>query len=136
MNHKSYTFDIDDWEVVPDTSNNVENRYIENAFIENIYNENWYNNDIHTKFLKLNLDNTILDNTILDNKILDNKILDNTILDNTILDNKQIIKDVWEDKNIKEIIENAKKSWNEKIYNNEIQKEYIKNKFTKKRKMS
>ena len=131
MNHKSYTFDIDDWEVVPDTSNNVENRYIENAFIENIYNENWYNNDIHTKFLKLNLDNTILDNTILDNKILDN-----TILDNKILDNKQIIKDVWEDKNIKEIIENAKKSWNEKIYNNEIQKEYIKNKFTKKRKMS
>ena len=116
MNHKSYTFDIDDWEVVPDTSNNVENRYIENAFIENIYNENWYNNDIHTKFLKLNLDN----------KILDNKILDN----------KQIIKDVWEDKNIKEIIENSKKSWNEKIYNNEIQKEYIKNKFTKKRKMS
>jgi hypothetical protein len=131
MNHKSYTFDIDDWEVVPDTSNNVENRYIENAFIENIYNENWYNNDIHTKFLKLNLDNTILDNTLLDNTILDNKILDNKILDN-----KQIIKDVWEDKNIKEIIENAKKSWNEKIYNNEIQKEYIKNKFTKKRKMS
>jgi hypothetical protein len=131
MNHKSYTFDIDDWEVVPDTSNNVENRYIENAFIENIYNENWYNNDIHTKFLKLNLDNTLLDNTILDNTILDN-----TILDNTILDNKQIIKDVWEDKNIKEIIENAKKSWNEKIYNNEIQTEYIKNKFTKKRKMS
>ena len=126
MNHKSYTFDIDDWEVVPDTSNNVENRYIENAFIENIYNENWYNNDIHTKFLKLNLDNALLDN----------KILDNTILDNKILDNKQIIKDVWEDKNIKEIIENAKKSWNEKIYNNEIQKEYIKNKFTKKRKMS
>ena len=131
MNHKSYTVDIDDWEVVPDTSNNVENRYIENAFIENIYNENWYNNDIHTKFLKLNLDNTILDNTLLDNTILDNKILDNKILDN-----KQIIKDVWEDKNIKEIIENAKKSWNEKIYNNEIQKEYIKNKFTKKRKMS
>jgi len=126
MNHKSYTFDIDDWEVVLDTSNNVENRYIENAFIENIYNENWYNNDIHTKFLKLNLDNTLLDN----------KILDNTLLDNKILDNKHIIKDVWEDKNIKEIIENAKKSWNEKIHNNEIQKEYIKNKFTKKRKMS
>ncbi len=104
MNHKSYTFDIDDWEIVYDKPTDIEYKYIENSFIDNIYNENWCS-DINNKLLKLNLKT----------------------------------KEVWEDKNIKEIIEDAKKSWNEKIQNeknNGIEREYIKNKFTKKRKIS
>lgn len=106
MNHKSYTFDIDDWEIIDNKSNNAEYRYIENKFIENIYNENWCS-DINNKLLKLNLEN----------------------------------KEVWEDKNIKDIIKDAKKSWNEKLQNNEIQNdkiqnEFYQNKYTKKRKIS
>ena len=111
MNHKSYTFDIDDWEIVYDKPNNKEYRYIENSFIDNIYNENWCS-DINNKLLKLNLKT----------------------------------KEVWEDKNIKEIIEDAKKSWNEKLHNEELQNDklhfenihnvFYQNKYTKKRKIS
>jgi len=101
MNNNSYTYDIDDWEIVSDKPNNIEYRYIENTFIENIYNENWYS-DINNKLLTLNLDN-----------------------------NQLINKEVWENKNIKDIIENAKKGWNKKIQNDKVQ-----NKFTKKRKIS
>ena len=100
MNHKSYTFDIDDWEIISDT-NTIENKLIETQFIEN-----WYN-DINNTLLELKLEN----------------------------------KEVWEDKNIKDIIKDAKKSWNEKIKNNEIQKDknqnnFVQNTYTKKRKIS
>ncbi len=100
MNHKSYTFDIDDWEIISDT-NTIENQLIETQFIEN-----WYN-DINNTLLELKLEN----------------------------------KEVWEDKNIKDIIKDAKKSWNEKIKNNEIQKDknqnnFVQNTYTKKRKIS
>lgn len=100
MNHKSYTFDIDDWEIISDT-NAIENQLIETQFIEN-----WYN-DINNTLLELKLEN----------------------------------KEVWEDKNIKDIIKDAKKSWNEKIKNNEIQKDknqnnFVQNTYTKKRKIS
>lgn len=94
MNHKSITYDIDDWEII--SENKIEYRYIENTYIENIYNENWYSN-INDKLLTLNLQN----------------------------------KEVLEDKKIKDIIEDAKKSWNDKIQNNIKQNEY-----TKKRKIS
>ena len=94
MNHKSITYDIDDWEII--SENKIEYRYIENTYIENIYNENWYSN-INDKLLTLNLQN----------------------------------KEVLEDKKIKDIIEDVKKSWNDKIQNNIKQNEY-----TKKRKIS
>jgi hypothetical protein len=91
MNHKSITYDIDDWEVISNKSNNIEYRYIENRYIENIYNENWCDN-INNTLLLLNLDN----------------------------------KENWRDKDIKNIIKDAKKSWNEKIKKNNITNENIK----------
>lgn len=100
MNNKSYTYDIDDWEVVP---NNIDAPYIESKHIENIYNKNWYD-IINQKLERLNVSN-----------------------------NKT---DVWGNKNIKEIIENAKQSWNEIILNNNTKNEHIQNKYTKKRKIS
>lgn len=103
MNNKSYTFDIDDWEVVSD---NLDKPYIESTHIENIYNENWYD-IINQKLEQLNVNN-----------------------------NKKHKKDVWGDKNIKEIIENAKQSWNNIILNNNVKNEYIQNNHTKKRKIS
>ena len=110
MNNKSYTFDIDDWEIVYD--NNKDNQLIETQFNETQFNEtqlietqfieNWYN-DINNTLLKLKLVN----------------------------------KEVWEDKNIKDIIKDAKKSWNVKLNNqNKNENKFYQNKYTKKRKIS
>lgn len=110
MNNKSYTFDIDDWEIVYDNNKDnqlietqfIETQFIETQLIETQFIENWYN-DINNTLLKLKLEN----------------------------------KEVWEDKNIKDIIKDAKKSWNEKLNNqNKNENEFYQNKYTKKRKIS
>lgn len=117
MNKKSYTYDIDDWEVLSNTTNSPiqscssPKTYIESIHIENIYNENWYD---------------IFNNNISKLNISDNQ----NISDNKILHNQNLYEE--EEKNLKEIIKNAKVSWNThtKIKNKKYKRRFFKRKMS------
>ena len=79
-----------------------------------------------------------IENSFIDNIYNENWCSD---INNKLLKLNLKTKEVWEDKNIKEIIEDAKKSWNEKIQNEKLQNNkmhfvFYQNKYTKKRKIS
>lgn len=132
MNQNSHTYDIDDWEIINDSSfmsseNNISNlelnKFIESLHIENIYNENWYD------ILNQNLSNLTINNN---NKLSTSNITSNTtqnIESNNISNttSNYIYNDecklyIWDEKNVKEIIKEAKISWNNKLKNKKYKK--------------
>jgi|LauGreDrversion4_2_1035121.scaffolds.fasta_scaffold09621_6 hypothetical protein len=132
MNQNSHTYDIDDWEIISDSSflssennkSNLElNKFIESLHIENIYNENWYDT------LNQNLSNLNINNNISNTKL--NIILNNrqdSTSNYTYHDECKLY--IWDEKNVKEIIKDAKISWNNKLKNKKYKKRNYKRKMS------
>lgn len=154
MNQNSHTYDIDDWEIINDSSfmsseNNISNlelnKFIESLHIENIYNENWYdilnqnlsnltinnNNKLSTSNITLNTTSNIILNTTSNITSNTTQNIESNNISNTTSNyiyNDECKLYIWDEKNVKEIIKEAKISWNNKLKNKKYKKRNYKRK--------